>query len=82
MSLSELVTAMLLEELTISAAESFTAGLFQAEIAHFPGISKIFKGGMVTYSEETKQSILQVSPQVIKKKALLVLNVRRKWLKM
>ncbi|PZF89823.1 competence/damage-inducible protein A [Listeria ivanovii] len=64
-SLPELVTAMLLEKnITISAAESFTAGLFQAEIARFPGISKIFKGGMVTYSAETKQSILQVSKQI------------------
>ncbi|MCD2253413.1 competence/damage-inducible protein A [Listeria marthii] len=71
-SLSELVTAILLEkELTISAAESFTAGLFQAEIARFPGISKIFKGGMVTYSEEAKQSILEVSPQVIKEKGVV-----------
>ncbi|MBC1584305.1 competence/damage-inducible protein A [Listeria seeligeri] len=71
-SLPELVTAMLLErKITISAAESFTAGLFQAEIARFPGISKIFKGGMVTYSAETKQSILEVSSQVIKEKGVV-----------
>ncbi|MBC8863065.1 CinA family protein, partial [Escherichia coli] len=36
-SLPEFVTAMLLEKnITIAAAESFTAGLFQAEIARFP----------------------------------------------
>ncbi|EQC0676131.1 competence/damage-inducible protein A [Listeria innocua] len=71
-SLPELVTAMLLEKnITISAAESFTAGLFQAEIARFPGISKIFKGGMITYSEETKQSILEVSPQIIKENGVV-----------
>lgn len=71
-SLPELVTAMLLErKITISAAESFTAGLFQAEIARFPGISKIFKGGMVTYSAETKQTILEVSSQVIKENGVV-----------
>lgn len=65
-SLPEHVTAMLLErKMTIAAAESFTAGLFQAEIARFPGISSIFKGGMVTYSEEVKQSMLQVPGEVI-----------------
>lgn len=71
-SLPELVTTLLLEKnITISAAESFTAGLFQAEIARFPGISKIFKGGMVTYSAETKQSILEVSQQVIVEKGVV-----------
>ncbi|AIS59788.1 CinA-like protein [Listeria ivanovii subsp. londoniensis] len=71
-TLPELVTAMLLEKnITISAAESLTAGLFQAEIARFPGISKIFKGGMVTYSAEAKQSILQVSKQVIADKGVV-----------
>ena len=37
---------------TITAAESLTAGLFQASVADFPGASQVFKGGFVTYSME------------------------------
>ena len=39
---------------TISAAESLTAGLFQATLADFAGASSIFSGGFVTYSMEEK----------------------------
>ena len=48
---------------TITAAESLTAGLFQASVADFPGASQVFKGGFVTYSmEETaKQMRLPLS---------------------
>ena len=31
---------------TITAAESLTAGLFQASIADFSGASQVFKGGI------------------------------------
>ena len=33
---------------TITAAESLTAGLFQATLADFSGASSIFAGGFVT----------------------------------
>ena len=39
---------------TITAAESLTAGLFQATLADFSGASSIFAGGFVTYSLEEK----------------------------
>ena len=34
---------------TVTAAESLTAGLFQATLANFSGASKVFGGGFVTY---------------------------------
>lgn len=46
---------------TITAAESLTAGLFQASLADFPGASNIFKGGFVTYSIEEKAKMLGIS---------------------
>lgn len=46
------------KHLTISAAESLTAGRFQATIADFPGASEIFNGGFVTYSIEEKAKML------------------------
>ena len=48
---------------TITAAESLTAGLFQATLANFSGASTIFKGGFVTYSLEEKAKMLDI-PQV------------------
>ena len=46
---------------TITAAESLTAGLFQAILADFSGASTIFKGGFVTYSLEEKAKMLDIS---------------------
>lgn len=59
--------AELLKEkgLTISAAESLTAGLFQSELAEIPGISSVLAGGMVTYTEQAKIENLGVSKEVI-----------------
>lgn len=45
---------------TITAAESLTAGLFQATVADFSGVSSIFKGGFVTYSLEEKSKMLDI----------------------
>ncbi len=45
---------------TISAAESLTAGLFQATLADFAGASAIFSGGFVTYSMEEKSRMLDI----------------------
>ncbi|MFC4354486.1 competence/damage-inducible protein A [Chryseomicrobium palamuruense] len=52
-------------ELTISAAESMTAGLFQAELAAIPGMAEVLVGGMVTYNEKVKVENLGVSQQTI-----------------
>lgn len=51
---------------SITAAESLTAGLFQATLADFSGVSAIFNGGFVTYSLEEKSKMLDVSEQELK----------------
>ena len=45
---------------SITAAESLTAGLFQATLADFSGVSAIFKGGFVTYSLGEKAKMLDI----------------------
>ena len=63
-SLASLVVEELKKrQISITAAESLTAGLFQASIADFSGVSAIFKGGFVTYSLEEKAKMLDI-PQV------------------
>lgn len=52
---------------SITAAESLTAGLFQATLADFSGVSAIFNGGFVTYSLEEKSKMLDISERELKK---------------
>jgi nicotinamide-nucleotide amidase len=57
--------------LTISAAESFTAGLFTSGLTAFKGTSAIFNGGISAYSAEVKENLLQVSKETIKQSGVV-----------
>ena len=66
------LASLVVEELkkqkkTITAAESLTAGLFQATLANFSGVSAIFKGGFVTYSLEEKAKMLDIPQAELEK---------------
>lgn len=54
------------KNLKISCAESCTGGLIGAALTEFPGISEIFNGSAVTYSNEAKINILGVKPETLK----------------
>ena len=45
---------------TLGSVESLTGGLFAKSITDVPGASHIFKGGMVTYTNETKARLLSI----------------------
>lgn len=65
-SLVEVVVALLKEKrLRITAAESLTAGEFQATLGTIPGVSEVFPGGFVTYSQATKIRFLGIDPALI-----------------
>jgi len=64
--LEELMKALKERKLTITAAESLTGGLFQQELTSIAGASAVFKGGIVCYSNEVKQQVLQVNPETLK----------------
>ena len=51
--------------LTLSVAESCTGGSLSAKICSFPGISSIFKGGIVAYSDNIKIDRLNINPNDI-----------------
>ena len=63
--MKELVEILRRQELTISCAESLTGGLFASSICEVPGVSKIFKGGVVTYWNEIKNRVIDVPKKVI-----------------
>ncbi len=49
---------------TLSIAESCTGGYLASLITSIPGASEVFKGGMVPYSNQAKQNLLQVDPTI------------------
>ena len=52
-------------EKTVSTAESCTGGRIAEAIIAVPGASKYFKGGIISYVDEIKESLLGVSRQVL-----------------
>ena len=55
-------------EKTVGTAESCTGGRIAEAIIAVPGASKYFKGGIISYVDEIKISMLGVDPQVIDEK--------------
>lgn len=67
-TLEEIVGKSLLKKKkTISIAESCTGGLLGDRITNTPGSSKYFKMGIITYSNESKEKLLNVPKKTIKK---------------
>ncbi len=56
---------LLANDLTVSVAESCTGGTIAQRLTSEPGSSKFFKGGVVSYSNESKVQILGVPPEII-----------------
>ena len=57
--------ALLAAGATLAVAESCTGGLIASRITDVPGSSRYFLNGYVTYSNESKQRLLDVSPEII-----------------
>jgi len=59
------VHGLIARRLTITGAESLTAGEFQSTIGGVPGVSAIFPGGFVTYANRAKRDLLGIPQQII-----------------
>ena len=59
------LVAGLLANRTLAVAESCTGGLFAARICDQPGASAYFLGAAVAYSNSSKESLLDVDPDLI-----------------
>lgn len=84
--MKDLVETLLKHNVTISSCESFTGGLFASTLTSFPGVSLIYKGSIITYSNEFKESILGIDHQVINQlgviNKLVALEMARKTLQL
>lgn len=59
------VKTMITRQLSVTAAESLTAGAFQSTIGSVPGVSAIFPGGVVTYANAAKHQLVNVPQTTI-----------------
>ena len=50
---------------TVSTAESLTAGMIASTIADIPGASAVLRGGAVTYCDEIKHRVLGVEQETL-----------------
>lgn len=66
--IEQVIARKLIEKgVTISSAESCTAGLFSATLANVPGISAALDRGIATYSNEAKMNELGVKAETLEK---------------
>lgn len=69
---AQTLPAVLLEQLkqqnaTLAVAESLTGGFLAASLTDIPGASAVLRGGVVAYSNEMKQRLLNVPAEVLSK---------------
>ncbi|MDC0488923.1 CinA family protein [Pelagibacteraceae bacterium] len=68
MSINKKIISLLKKKkIKLSIAESCTGGMLSNAITSVSGASKVFNVGLVTYSNESKISILKISKQIVKK---------------
>ncbi len=58
---------LLANNLTVTCAESCTGGLLSARLVNVPGISDVYKSGIVTYSNKAKRRFLNVKKTTLQK---------------
>lgn len=67
-TLQDTVAKMLVNKnMTIGVSESCTGGLLSSKLIEYPGISKVFLEGAVTYSNEAKIRTLNVKKETLEK---------------
>ena len=64
---NDIITILGKNNKTLFTAESCTAGLVSASLADIPGASKVLLGGIVSYNNSIKESILNVNSTILEK---------------
>ncbi|MFH1504571.1 MAG: CinA family protein [Candidatus Omnitrophota bacterium] len=62
-----LITALKNKNLTLAIAESCTAGYVSYLLTKTPGASKVFKGGVIVYSLESKNKFFKIPYSILNK---------------
>ena len=65
--LEKLITSLSKKKLTLAVAESCSGGYASYLLTKIPGSSKVFKGGVIVYSLDTKTKLFKISPSLLAK---------------
>jgi nicotinamide-nucleotide amidase len=60
-----LVAELAAKNLTVAVAESLTGGLIMAALTSVAGVSRVFRGGVVAYATDTKDTMLGVDADLL-----------------
>lgn len=63
----KLITTLKKRKLTLAAAESCSGGYLSYLLTKTPGSSKVFKGGLITYSLEAKNKFFRIPSLLLRK---------------
>lgn len=69
--MEELLRLLKKENITIGTCESLTAGLFCATMASYSGASQVLKGGIVTYQNEVKHTVVNIASSLIEQEGVI-----------
>ncbi|HUD01151.1 MAG TPA: CinA family protein [Rhabdochlamydiaceae bacterium] len=67
MSIEAIHEWMVKHHKTLALAESCTGGFMASQLTALPGASDYFLGSIVTYANQLKEDLLDVSPETLKK---------------
>ena len=65
MSARDLISALRERGQTVAVAESLTGGLLAATLVEIPGVSAVFRGGLVVYATELKHTLAGVPQRLL-----------------
>ena len=66
--MKNIIEILIEKNISITTAESCTGGLIASEITKHPGVSAIYSGSVIVYSNEMKQKLLNVSEKTLQLK--------------
>ena len=77
-SLEETLVRLLLErKQTLAVAESCTGGMLASRITRVPGVSEVFPGGFVVYTDAMKSRLAGVDPHLLEEHSAVSAEVAR-----
>ncbi len=53
------------KNISFGIVESCTGGLLTKLVTDIPGVSKIFKGGIIAYANQVKEQVMRISPELL-----------------
>jgi len=71
------VQALLRRRETFATAESLTGGLVAATVVEIPGVSAVFRGGLVVYATDLKHALAGVAEQLLQERGPVDPDVAR-----